>query len=252
MAVAKKKAAAKPLCVVTGGGSLIAGGIGRALIDQGWRILLTDIDLKAAQAIAKKLGKEATAAKLDVTDLAAVQKFVTALIKKAGAPEGWINGAGGQRVLGLPHKDFVETKPKDWDKIIAVNLEGVLNCSYAVLPAMMKAKRGSIITMAASRGFRGQAGAAVHSGAKSGVIVFCQNLAVEAAPYGVRINTILPGYTPARWKKPGKNGGSRRPASIGRPTSPDDVGNLVAYLMSDKGSHIVGACLDVSGGTGLH
>jgi 2-hydroxycyclohexanecarboxyl-CoA dehydrogenase len=244
----KKTSARSPVCLITGGASLLAEGIARALISDGWRVILADIDLKTARASAKKLGAAATAAKLDVTKLESVRRFVA----KVGALDGLVNGAGGQRGLGVAHKPFTESTPAEWEKIIGVNLDGVLNCIHAVLPAMMKAKRGSIVTLAASRGYRGQANAAVHSGAKGGVLVFCQNLAAEAGPYNVRINTLLPGHAPARWKKRPQSGGSRRPSPLGRATTAEDVGSMVAYLMSEKASHITGACLDVSGGTGLH
>ena len=241
-----------PVALVTGGASLLAEGIGRSLVADGWRLILADIDLPGARRVAKRLGSAASAAKLDVTNLAAVKKLMVKLVKELGAIDGLINAAGGLRNIGIPLKPFEKSNRKEWDKTIAVNLEGVLNCIHSVLPSMMKAKRGVIISMAASRGFRGQAEAAVQSGAKAGVIVFSQNLAAETGAYNIRINTLLPGHAQARWKKRPKDGGSRRPSPLGRATTAADVGNMVAYLMSEKGSHITGACLDVSGGTALH
>lgn len=240
-----------PVAMITGGASLIGEGIGRALIDDGWTVAMTDIDLQGAQQVAKALGNQATADALDVTDLEAVQQTIAGIVKNHGSLDGLVNGAGGLRRLGIEKKEFTESTPAEWWKIVQVNLEGVMNCVHAALPHMMAARQGSIVSIASNRGLRGMKGAAVHSGAKAGVIVFTQNIATEAAPFNVRINTVVPGNTEARWK--GKDDrGSRRMSLLGRHTSAQDVGNMVRFLMSTQASHVTGACFDVSGGTAQH
>jgi 3-oxoacyl-[acyl-carrier protein] reductase len=125
----------------------------------------------------------------------------------------------------------------------------VLHCTHAVLPAMIAAKRGAIVSIAASRGLRGGAQASIYSAAKAAIIVFSQSLAQEVGPLGIRVNTIAPGNAQARWKKP-EHESERSP--LGRATTGEDVGHAVAFLLSHEASHITGSCLDVSGGTTLH
>jgi 2-hydroxycyclohexanecarboxyl-CoA dehydrogenase len=240
-----------PVAMITGGASLIGEGIGRALIGDGWTVVVTDIDLKGAQAVAKTLGNKASAQALDVTDPDAIKETIAGIIKSHGSLDGLVNAAGGLRRLGIEKKEFTESTPDDWWKIVQVNLEGVMNCVHAALPPMMAARKGAIVSIASNRGLRGMEGAAVHSGAKAGVIVFTQNIATEAGPFNVRINTVVPGRAEARWKAKDDKG-SRRLSPLGRHTSAEDVGNMVRFLMSDQASHVTGACFDVSGGTAQH
>lgn len=241
-----------PVAMITGGASLIGEGIGRALVNDGWTVVVTDVDKAGADKVAKALGNKASAETLDVTDMDAVVKTIAGIVKTHGSLDGLVNAAGGLRSLGIEKKEFTESTPEEWWKIVQVNLEGVMNCVHAALPPMMKARKGAIVSIAANRGLRGMKGAAVHSGAKAGVIVFTQNIATEAAPYNVRINTVVPGSTLSRTKKDSKDGGSRRLSMLGRNTSPEDVGNMVRFLMSDQAGHVTGACFDVSGGTAQH
>ena len=113
---------------------------------------------------------------------------------------------------------------------------------------MIAAGRGNIVSISAGRGLRGGPGAAVYSAAKAAVIVFTQSLAQEVGPHGIRANTVVPGNAVAHWKA--DTDAPRSP--LGRNTTGEDVGKAVAFLLSDRASHITGSCLDVSGGTALH
>ena len=153
------------------------------------------------------------------------------------------------RGLGIPKTDFVEMPPEVWNRILSVNFQSVLHCTHAVLPMMIAARRGAIVSIAASRGLRGGPQASIYSAAKAAVIVFSQALAQEVGPHGIRVNTIAPGNAEARWKTSDPEA-SKNP--LRRATSGDDVGKAVAFLLSDDAAHITGSCLDVSGGTTLH
>src|SRR5215217_7587899 len=110
--------------------------------------------------------------------------------------------------------------PEVWTRILHVNLQSVLHCTHAVLPAMIKAKRGAIVSIAASRGLRGGPQASIYSAAKAAIIVFSQSIAQEVGAHGIRVNTIAPGNAQARWKKP-EHESEQSP--LGRSTSGDDV-----------------------------
>ena len=186
---------------------------------------------------------------LDATDRAQVDATVKTLLARHGAIDALVNAAGGMRGLGIQKADFVDTTPEIWQRILNANFQSVLNCTHAVLPSMIAAKRGAIVSIAASRGLRGGPGASLYSAAKAAIIVFSQSLAQEVGPHGIRVNTIAPGNADARWKKP-EHSNERSP--LGRPTTDDDIGKAVAFLLSDDAAHISGSCLDVSGGTALH
>ena len=240
-----------PVALLTGGGSVIGEGITRALVARGWTVAVTDINLDLAKQVAGGAGgmPHAEAFALDATDRAQVDAIAQTLCARHGGIDALINAAGGMRGLGIEKTDFAHMTPQTWNRILHVNLQSVLHCTQAVLPAMTKARRGGIVSIAASRGLRGGPGASIYSAAKAAIIVFSQALAQEVGPHGIRVNTIAPGNAQARWKKDDPEAG-RSP--LGRSTSGDDVGKVVAFLLSDDAAHITGSCLDVSGGTTLH
>lgn len=240
-----------PLALITGAGSLIGEGIAQSLAAGGWRLVLTDINRDTIALVASGLPPAAVAATehMDVTDPDDVGRVVQAVQTTHGPLDALVNVAGGGRGLGVPLKDFVDITRSERDRVIEVNLKGVLNCCQAVLPGMIAAKKGCIVSISAARGLRGGPKATIYSACKAAIIVFSQSLALEVGPHGVRVNTVAPGNTPARWKAPAPD---RIRSPLGSETSPKDVGAAVAFLLSDQASHITGSCLDVSGGTALH
>ena len=240
-----------PLAFLTGGGSAIGQGIARCLVARGWTVAVTDLRLDLAQEVATIAGgaPQVEALRLDATDRAQVDALVQDLKERHGGIDALVNAAGGMRGLGIPKTDFVEMPPEVWNRILSVNFQSVLLCTHAVLPGMIAARRGAIVSIAASRGLRGGPQASIYSAAKAAIIVFSQSLAQEVGPLGIRVNTIAPGNAEARWKTSDPEA-SKNP--LRRATSGDDVGKAVAFLLSDDAAHITGSCLDVSGGTTLH
>jgi NAD(P)-dependent dehydrogenase (short-subunit alcohol dehydrogenase family) len=240
-----------PVALLTGGGSVLGEGITCALVARGWTVAVTDINLDLARQVAAAAGgmPHAEAFPLDATDRVQVDALVKTLLARHGGIDALVNAAGGMRGLGIAKTDFAHMSPEAWNRILHVNLQSVLHCTHTVLPSMIAAKRGAIVSIAASRGLRGGPGASIYSAAKAAIIVFSQSLAQEVGPQGIRVNTIAPGNAQARWKKDDPEA-ARSP--LGRATSGDDVGRAVAFLLSDDAAHVTGSCLDISGGTTLH
>jgi NAD(P)-dependent dehydrogenase (short-subunit alcohol dehydrogenase family) len=238
-----------PTALITGGASLLGEGCARSLVGDGWTVVLADLNRKGAEDVAKAVGN-ATAVELNVTDRPAVLALVDRIVAEHGAIDGLVNAAGGFRGMGIPWREFVETTPEEWESLIRPNLFGTLTVTHAVLQKMVPRKKGVITSIAASRGLKGGKKASLYSAAKAGIIAFTQSVAQEVGPLGIRINSIAPGNAEARWKAKGMEGG--RVGPLGRETSAKDVGDAVAFLMSEKACHITGACMDVSGGTTLH
>jgi 3-oxoacyl-[acyl-carrier protein] reductase len=237
--------------LITGAASLMGEGIARALGRDGWDMVLTDIDGKGAEAVARRIGAgtRIEVAEMDVTDHARVAEVAKETARGFGAIDALVNCAGGLRGLGISRKPLVEISPEDWRKVIDTNLKGVLNCVHCALPIMKAQGAGAIVSIAASRGLRGGPGAAHYSAAKAGIILFTQTMVLECSGYGVTINSIAPGNAEAHWK--GADDGASV-APLGRPTSAGDVGAAVRWLLSPEAAHVTGACIDVSGGTTLH
>lgn len=234
--------------LITGGGSLIGAGIARSLVRDGWRVVVSDLNPALAEDVARSLGASAVAKHLDVTNRAAAVALCGELAG-AGQLNALVNVAGGGRGLGVPKADFLDHTPEQWDRLIGVNFRGLLNVTHAAVGHMVAGKDGAVVSIAAARGLKGGPQAAIYSALKSAIIVFSQALAQEVGRHGVRVNSVAPGNTEARWKNADPDG-VRSP--LGSPTTADDVGDAVAFLLSDKARHITGACLDVSGGTALH
>jgi NAD(P)-dependent dehydrogenase (short-subunit alcohol dehydrogenase family) len=170
--------------------------------------------------------------------------------------------------LKVPKGPLVDSLPEHWDRMIGVNLYGTFNCCHAVAPYFKKQERGAIVSIASGAGMRGgpptsrQSGAAVYSATKAGVIAFTQALAQELGPHGIRVNAVAPGRNESREKplakmlemqvaEEARDPGSGRLSPLGRFGRPSDIGDAVAFLLSEEASYITGSCLDLTGGIRL-
>jgi 2-hydroxycyclohexanecarboxyl-CoA dehydrogenase len=235
--------------LVTGG----AGGIGAAtaarLAAEGAEVWVGDVDVAGAEKVAGEVAGHAL--ELDVTDLESAQAAVAA----AGTLDILVNNAGTDE-FGF----FTQTTPEQWQKVIAINLVGVLNCTYAALEGMQAAKYGRIVTISSEAGRVGSKGSAVYSAAKGGVIAFMKTIARENGRYGVTANSIAPGpiETPLLMgaKALGEIGeklinNMTGMTQLGRLGRPDEVAAAVAFLASDDATYVTGETLGVSGGLGM-
>jgi 3-oxoacyl-[acyl-carrier protein] reductase len=238
------------VALITGGASLICEGAARILVERGWTVIVTDINLPGAQQVASlcKGTGQAEAMHLDARDPQQVGQVIASILQKYGRIDALLNAAGGARGIGFAKKPFAEMDRNYWTGMIDANLYSLFNVTHAVLQVMIRQRSGAIVSIAAGRGLKGGRDASIYSAAKAAIIVFTQSVAQEVGKYNIRINTIAPGNADARWKKPGDE--ARSP--LGRNTSADDVGKAVAFLLSDDACHVTGACLDISGGTSLH
>ncbi|HSR55544.1 MAG TPA: SDR family NAD(P)-dependent oxidoreductase [Alphaproteobacteria bacterium] len=244
-----------PLAMFTGGASWFVREASRNLIGDGWQVALSDIDKEGAEANAKEIGGDNVASvdRLDVTDLDAVRAYADHLAEKHGGIDALINVAGGTNYLKMQRLPLHETDPQTWQRILAPNINGTINCCYAVIPHMIQARRGSIINLSSGMGLKGKPRMALYSFAKGGIVTFTHSLCQELAPYNIRVNAIAPGSAESRWMpelKPAETASTVPP--LGTRTSAKDVGDAIHFLISDKARHITGICLDISGGSSLH
>lgn len=236
--------------LVTGGASGIGAAIARRLAAEGAEVTIGDLNLEGATVVAGEVS--GLPIELDVTDLGSAQ----AAVDSAGKPLDILVNNAGTDEFGF----FQQTTPAQWEKVIAVNLKGVLNCTFAALPGMQEAGYGRIVNIASEAGRVGSKGSAVYSAAKGGVIAFTKVIARENARFGVNANAIAPGpiETPLlmQARELGEIGeklieNMTAGTQLGRLGQPEEVAAAVAFLASEDASYVTGECLGVSGGMGM-
>ncbi|MGA6948172.1 MAG: SDR family oxidoreductase [Solirubrobacterales bacterium] len=236
--------------LVTGGAGGIGAAIARRLAAEGAEVTVGDLNLEGATKIAGEIS--GLPIELDVTDLGSAQ----AAVESAGAPIDILVNNAGTDEFGF----FTQTTPQQWEKVIGVNLRGVLNCTYAALPGMQEAGYGRMVNIASEAGRVGSKGSAVYSAAKGGVIAFTKVMARENARFGITANAIAPGpiETPLLMaaKQLGEIGEKiietmKSGTQMKRLGQPEEVAATVAFLCSDDSSYVTGECIGVSGGMGM-
>lgn len=242
------------VAVVTGGASGIGLGIARRLAGDGTRVAVFDLDRSAAQAAADKItadGGMAVAAAVDVADRASIDAGLAEVRARLGPVAILVTAAGKDGF-----KKFRNITAETWDRIIAVNLTGTFHCCQAVVPDMVDAGWGRIVTISSSSAHSGQPFMTHYVGSKAGVIGFTKALALELGPEGITVNTIPPGFidTPMtrRNEELGlfgdsvENHASRTP--VRRVGAPEDIAAACAFLVSDEAGYITGQVIGVNGG----
>jgi NAD(P)-dependent dehydrogenase (short-subunit alcohol dehydrogenase family) len=242
--------------LITGGAAGIGRAIGLKLAREGCDIALLDIDARSAEAAAAEirgLGRQAMAVTGDVSDAASVGAGVAALAGKGAPIDILVNNAGIARLGSL-----LTISGTDWRDTFAVNVDGVFNMTRAIVPGMVERRRGAVVNLASWLGRRGHPPFSAYAASKFAIIGMTQSLALEVAPFGVRVNAVCPGLiagTPMRdaLDRVSEDAGLMRTAErvkaipMGRAGTPEDVAKVVAFLASDEAAYVTGAAYDVTG-----
>jgi 2-hydroxycyclohexanecarboxyl-CoA dehydrogenase len=235
--------------LVTGGASGIGAAIAARLAAEGADVWVGDINVEGAEGVAGDISGQAL--ELDVSE----PESAKAAIEQTGTLDILVNNAGTDE-FGF----FTYTSPEQWQRVIAINLGGVLNCTHAVLPGMQQAGYGRIVSISSEAGRVGSKGSAVYSAAKGGIIAFMKAIARENARYGVTANSIAPGpiETPLLMGaiEFGEIGQKvietmKEATQMKRLGQPEEVAAAVAFLASDDATYVTGETLGVSGGLGM-
>ncbi len=240
------------VAIVTGA----ANGIGRAiairLADEGAKVALADIQLDSAEQAAaeiRRIGAVAIAVALDVTKLDEAIAAADRVESELGPIDILVNNAGWD-VVG----PFVESDPDVWDKVIAINFRGVLNCCKAVAPRMQSRGAGKIVSISSDAARVGSTGEAVYAGCKAAIIGFSKTLARELAANHINVNVVCPGPTDTALLKNAMAGREKVLESMARGIpfrrlgQPADLAGAVAFFASADSDFVTGQVLSVSGG----
>jgi 3-oxoacyl-[acyl-carrier protein] reductase len=242
--------------LITGAGQGVGRGLALAFAAAGAEVLVNDLRPERAAEVVQEIetgGGRAQPLAFDVTGYDAV----TAAIAGIGAVDILINNAGNAGAEGFSARSpFAETSPADWAPFLQVNLYGVLNCTRAVLPAMIEQKWGRVVTIVSDAGRTGDANGAVYGAAKAGAAGLMRSIALEVGRYGITANNIALGtmrtpLTEPLWSQMADSPQAKailQPYAIRRPGLPEDVTHLAVLLASDAGSWITGQTIPINGG----
>jgi 2-hydroxycyclohexanecarboxyl-CoA dehydrogenase len=235
--------------LITGG----ASGIGRATVLEfaraGARVICADVNAAKAAEVAKEAGAAGLSVEsiaVDLADPKSARRCAADVIALHGRIDLLVNAAGWNDI-----QPFTENAPDYMDRVIAVNLGGLLHLTQALLPPMIEAKQGKIVNISSDAGRVGSGGETVYAAAKGGVIAFTKSLAREVARYTINVNCVCPGPTdtPMLATRPEKlREAFIKAIPFHRFAKPEEIANAVLFFASPRSDYITGQVLSVSGG----
>ena len=241
------------VAIVTGGGGGLAEGICATLAASGAAVAAVDRSLEKAERVAQVASSgRCIALEADVSDKASVDAMAQRVISELGGIDILVNNAAI-----YPLRPWTEIEEEEWDRVMAVNLKGYFLCARAAYPSMRERGKGRIINVASITFFIGWSGFLDYVSSKGAIIGFTRTLAREVGPDGITVNAISPGAFPTDAERvhPDQEALNRRileQQSLKRRGTPEDVGNLAAFLASDAASFITGQTIMIDGGWAMH
>lgn len=238
------------VAIVTGAATGIGKAAAEELAFQGAHAVIADIDTKGGEAAAAELRAKGLAAsylRLDIGKVDDIRRGVREAVERFSRIDILVNNAGLYSTVPIP-----EMSEAEWDRVVGVNLKGTFFLSKEVLAHMVGRRYGKIVNIASLAGKRGGVTSGVNYGAsKAGVISLTKYLATYAAPYGINVNAVVPGFAETkmfRMNSPEKIEALLKTIPLGRVAKPEELAKVIAFLASDDASYVTGEIMDVNGG----
>ncbi|WP_226780079.1 glucose 1-dehydrogenase [Oceaniglobus trochenteri] len=235
--------------IVTGAGSGFGAGIARRFAAEGAQVVCADINAEAARAMADEIG--GIACTVDVGDGESVNAMASAALSALGAVDILVNNAGITHLPGL----MEDISEEEFDRVLRVNAKSVYLTARALVPGMKAQGSGAILNIASTAGVSPRPRLNWYNASKGWMITATKAMAVELAPFGVRVNALNPvaGETPLLKSFMGEDTPEVRAKflatiPLGRFSTPQDMGNAACFLCSEEASMITGVAMEVDGG----
>jgi NAD(P)-dependent dehydrogenase (short-subunit alcohol dehydrogenase family) len=236
------------VAIITGG----ASGIGRAtvelFVEHGARVVIADVNTEQGKLLADTLGVSTVFKQTDVANRGQVQELVDFTVEHFGGLHVMFNNAG---ISGAVHNRFLEDDLMDFERVIAVNLFGVMIGTQCAARYMASHGGGSIINTTSIAGLKPGLPLISYRAAKAGVIHATKSIATDLGEYGIRVNCIAPGHIPAGQTFYDMSEMIRRVQPLRRQGTTRDVANAALYLASELSAQVTGMVLPVDGGSNL-
>jgi NAD(P)-dependent dehydrogenase (short-subunit alcohol dehydrogenase family) len=238
--------------IVTGAGAGIGRAIALRLSAEGARVIVADLDLQAAEAVAREVGSDALAHEVDVSDEDSVAAMIARARGEWGGLDVLVNNAGIGVAATTP-----DTDTGDWRRVLDVCLTGTFFTMKHAIPVLREGGGGAIINMSSVAALVGVADRAAYCAAKGGILALTRAAAIDHVEEGIRINCIAPGTVDTPWVQRITSGYDDPDAARqameerqphGRLVSPEEIAAMAAYLASDEAASVIGAAMVVDGG----
>jgi NAD(P)-dependent dehydrogenase (short-subunit alcohol dehydrogenase family) len=249
------------VAIVTGGASGIGAGIVEKFVAEGARVVIADVERDRGEALAATLGADAAFQLTDVSDPDQVGALVAAAVATFGGLDVMVNNAG---ISSRMHRSFLDDDLADFQRVMAVNVLGVMAGTRDAARQMAASGGGSIINMSSIGGIQAGGGVMTYRASKAAVIMFTKSAAIELAHYDVRVNCIAPGSIPTPLLASSNNEKDaaelerfeqaireqmRADRPLKREGTPGDVAEAALYLGGDRSRYVTGTVMVVDGGT---
>jgi NAD(P)-dependent dehydrogenase (short-subunit alcohol dehydrogenase family) len=249
------------VAIVTGGASGIGAGIVEKFLAEGARVVIADVVRDRGEEFAASLGGDVLFSPADVSDQDQVGGLVATAVETFGGLDVMVNNAG---ISSKMHRSFLDDDLADFQRVMSVNVLGVMAGTRDAARHMSTHGGGSIINLSSIGGIQAGGGVMTYRSSKAAVIMFTQSSAIELAQYDIRVNAIAPGSIPTPILASSTSGKTREELErfeqklraqmradrpLQREGTPDDVAEAALYLAGDRSRYVTGTVMRVDGGT---
>jgi gluconate 5-dehydrogenase len=238
--------------LITGGGTGLGFGMARCFVQAGARVVLVGRRRAILERAGVELGEAATWEQHDILQLDRAPSLINRLNERVGPITGLVNNAG----IHIK-KSAIDLKPEEFLSVLQTHLVGAFTLCRAVLPDMIERRHGNILFIASMASLIGLPQVSAYSAAKAGHLGLMRSLATEVSPYGIRVNSIAPGWIDSEMMRGALNGDPKRSEKVisrtpmNRFGEPDDIGWAATYLCSPAAKFITGVVLPIDGGASI-
>lgn len=230
--------------VITGAGRNIGAACARRLASEGANVALVDVE-ERVEEVAAEIGPQARAFVSDVSSREAVDQLFESTIEDFGGLDIVVNNAA---IVGGAVRHFLEIDEELWDRVLEVNLKGHFLCSSRAAQYMARHGGGVIVTMSSGGATRAHRGMASYDAAKGGIEALTRAMSLDLGPYGIRAVCVVPGLVFQEGQSDEMLARTSETVPLGRPGTPDEVADAVAFAVSDDAAYISGSRIVVDGG----